>query len=56
VIVMAGAVGATLTTGPAVTAFVPVVVGVALAFVAYGRWWLASRRATLRPTVVRRAA
>ena len=56
VIVMAGAVGATLTTGPATTAIVPVVVGLFLACVAYGRWWLASQRATVRPTVLRRAA
>ena len=56
VIVMAGAVGATLTTGPAAPALVPVVVGVFLVFVAYGRWWLASQHASVRPTVLRRAA
>jgi hypothetical protein len=56
VIVMAGAVGATLTTGPAPTALVPVAVGIFLAVVAYGRWWLASERAAVRPTVLRRAA
>jgi hypothetical protein len=56
VIVMSGAVGATLTTGPAATALVPVLVGIVLAVVAYGRWWLASERAEVRPTVLRRAA
>ena len=56
VIVMAGAVGVTLTTGPAAPALVPVVVGVFLVFVAYGRWWLASQHASVRPTVLRRAA
>jgi hypothetical protein len=56
VIVMAGAVGATLTTGPAATALVPVAVGIFLAFVAYGRWWLASQHASARPAVLRRAA
>lgn len=56
VIVMAGAVGATLTTGPAATALAPVVVGCFLVFVAYGRWWLASQHASVRPTVLRRAA
>lgn len=56
VIVMAGAVGASLTSGPAATALVPVVVGIALACIAYGRWWLASQHAALRPTVLRRAA
>jgi hypothetical protein len=56
VIIMAGAVGSTLSVGPAATALVPVVVGIFLACVAYGRWWLASQRATVRPTVQRRAA
>jgi DoxX-like family len=56
VIVMAGAVGASLTTGPAATALVPVVVGTLLVCIAYGRRWLASQHATGRPTVLRRAA
>jgi hypothetical protein len=56
VIIMAGAVGSTLTIGPAKTAVVPVIVGSFLACVGYGRWWLASQRASARPTVLRRAA
>jgi hypothetical protein len=56
VIVMAGAVGATLVSGPVATALVPVAVGIFLTVVAYGRWWLAALPATERPTVLRRAA
>ena len=56
VIVMAGAVGATLVTGPAATALVPVAVGIILAVVVYGRWWLAALPASGRQTVLRRAA
>ena len=56
VIVMAGAVGATLVTGPVATALVPFAVGIFLTVVAYGRWWLAALAATGRPTVLRLAA
>jgi len=41
VIIMIGAVGLTLTTGGVAAALIPLVVGVAAAFVAYGRWVVA---------------
>jgi hypothetical protein len=41
VIIMIGAVGLTLTTGGAAAALLPLVVGVAAAFVAYARWRVA---------------
>lgn len=43
VIIMVGATVATIMTGQIAMAFVPFVVGVLAAFVAYGRWRLASR-------------
>jgi len=44
VVIMIGAVVSTLATAPAYMAVVPLVVGVAAAFVAYGRWRLVPHR------------
>lgn len=44
-IVMAGATVVTLMSGPIAMALIPLVVGLLLAFVAYGRWRLAAHRA-----------
>ena len=41
VIIMAGALVITLRTGPAKFAMTPLILGILLAFIAYGRWRLA---------------
>jgi uncharacterized membrane protein YphA (DoxX/SURF4 family) len=40
VIIMIGAVGVTLMTGDVMLSFIPLVIGILAAFVAYGRWRL----------------
>jgi uncharacterized membrane protein YphA (DoxX/SURF4 family) len=48
VLIMLGAVGYTLAAGDVAPALIPFVVGAVAAFVAYGRWRLAPRRAAAR--------
>src|SRR5262245_53244479 len=48
VIIMVGATVLTLAGGMGVVALIPLVVGVLLAFVAYGRWHLAPQRGASR--------
>lgn len=48
-VIMIGATVTTLAIGGGVGAAFPAVVGLAAAFVAYGRWWLAPQQATTRP-------
>jgi uncharacterized membrane protein YphA (DoxX/SURF4 family) len=45
VIIMIGAVGVTLMTGDVMLSFIPLVIGILAAFVAYGRWRLTPLRA-----------
>ena len=45
VIIMIGATGLTVASGDVAMALIPLVVGLLAAFVAYGRWRLAPRRA-----------
>ena len=60
VVIMSGATGATMTTGAGAGALVPVVVGLGLAAVGYGRWRVAPHQAAarhgLRVRVLRPAA
>jgi hypothetical protein len=51
VIIMIGATVITLMASDVATALIPLVVGLLLAFVAYGRWWLAPHRGSSRPSV-----
>ena len=51
VIIMIGATTLTLIRGPIVTALMPAVVGLLVAFVAYGRWRLAPHRGRSRQTL-----
>ncbi len=48
VIIMIGATGLSLATGPVVTALVPLITGLLAAFVAYGRWRLRPHRGSPR--------
>jgi uncharacterized membrane protein YphA (DoxX/SURF4 family) len=48
VIIMIGAVGVTLMTGDVMLSFIPLVIGILAAFVAYGRWRLTPLRAENR--------
>jgi hypothetical protein len=54
-IIMIGAVAVSFAIGGFVTAPTPLVVGLLLAFVAYGRWRLAPHRGTAHPSVLRPA-
>jgi hypothetical protein len=51
VIIMTGATAVTLASGDVAMALVPLVVGLLAAFVAYGRWRLASQRGSSRRSV-----
>jgi len=53
VIIMTGATVLTLTRGQVALALIPLMVGLLLTFVAYGRWRLAPHRRRSRPTVLR---
>jgi uncharacterized membrane protein YphA (DoxX/SURF4 family) len=56
VIIMIGATVIGLMTGGAATALMPLVVGLALAFVAYGRWQLLPLRARSQASMLRPAS
>jgi uncharacterized membrane protein YphA (DoxX/SURF4 family) len=55
VIIMIGATGISFSTGGFAAALFPLLVGVLLAFVAYGRWTVAPHGASLQPTGLRPA-
>jgi hypothetical protein len=55
VIIMIGATGLTLATGGLSAALMPLVVGLASGFVAYGRWHVAAHRGSERPSLLRPA-
>jgi uncharacterized membrane protein YphA (DoxX/SURF4 family) len=52
VIIMIGATVVTLSGGDVAPALIPLVVGLLLTFVGYGRWWLAPHRGSSRPSVL----
>jgi len=52
VIIMIGATGLTLATGGAAAALIPLLTGLAAAFVAYGRWVVAPHGGALRSPVL----
>jgi hypothetical protein len=56
VIIMIGATVLTLASGEVVLALIPLVVGLLLAFVAYGRWRLAPHRDLADPSRLRPAS
>ena len=56
VIIMIGATVLTLAGGEGALALIPLVVGLLLAFVAYGRWRLAPHRGSSPPSVLRPAS
>jgi hypothetical protein len=55
VVIMIGATTLTITTGGPSAAVIPLLVGLAAAFVAYGRWRMAPHRGPLQPPVLRPA-
>jgi hypothetical protein len=55
VIIMIGAIGLTLVGGEVVLALIPLMVGLLLAFVAYGRWRLVPHRGSSHPPELRSA-
>jgi len=55
-IIMIGAVGIAFATGGFATALLPLVVGLLLAFVAYGRWRSAPHRGSSEPSALRPAS
>jgi len=55
VIIMIGATVVTLAMGGVALALIPLVVGLLAAFVAYGRWRLAPRRGSSRPSTLQPA-
>lgn len=56
VIIMIGAVGATVATGGGFTALGPVAIGLVAAFIGYGRGLALPARVSLRQAILRRAA
>jgi hypothetical protein len=55
-IIMIGATVLSLATGGLAVALIPLVVGLFLAFVAYGRWRLAPHRGSSEPSLLRPAS
>jgi uncharacterized membrane protein YphA (DoxX/SURF4 family) len=56
VIIMIGATVLTLASGEVALALIPLLVGLLLAFVAYGRWRLAPHRGSSRPSGLQSAS